>query len=585
MPELPTPPSMEEIMKIVMPLVGPNGPFTLGVNERGRYFTKAPRNMLQFYVSQFTEYANKTFLVFEKERYSFEETWNIAKDLGVLLSNKFQLTQGDRVGIAMRNYPEWCISFITCGTTGSIAVPINSFWKGNELEYGIKDSGSKILFCDFQRYNEILPFIEKLQIKVIVVRAPGKEPLKLAIRYEDLIREIEIKNRPSNDELIRSLDEKILPDDVAMITYTSGTTGNPKGVVLTHRGILNQMEVGKFLTFVQEKISELPNMPPIPQVDQHCILCAVPLFHVTGSHHNFLQSLVIGRKLVLIYKWDAELALQLIEQEKVTNWTGVPTMALDIMEHPSFSKYNTSSLLTIGSGGAHTPAHQVKRTAETFKNGVPTSAYGLTETNGAICLNSALNYLRKPTSCGSPFINCEIKVVDIDTGKVLPPNERGELLIKSNLIMKEYWNKPIETAKVMTSDHFFRTGDIATLDEEGFIYIVDRAKDIIIRGGENISCSEVENAIYKNSAVRECAVFGVPDDRLGEIVGVLIMLKKPLTAEELVSFLHGKIAPFKIPAVSNVYFTKNPLPRGATGKIVKRAIKDKILGANATSKL
>merc|ERR1712232_102635 len=216
-------------------------------------------------------------------------------------------------------------------------------------------------------------------------------------------------------------------------------------------------------------------MPKLPVVEQHCILCVVPLFHGTGSHHNFLRSIVIGQKLVLMFKWDPEMALKLIEKERVTTWSGVPTMALDIIEHPAFEKYDTSSLLSVGAGGAPTPASQVKRTAERFKNGLPTTAYGLTETNGAICANASMNYLRKPTSCGTPFPIVEVKVVDIETGEDLGPNERGELLIRSNLVMKGYWNKPEATAKVMTADGYFRSGDIATIDEEGFIYIVDRA--------------------------------------------------------------------------------------------------------------
>jgi len=494
----------------------------------------------------------------------------------LLLKQKYGVNAGDRVAIAMRNYPEWCFSFFACGSIGAIAVPINSFWKGKEMCYGLQDSGSKILFCDYQRYKEIQPFISSMGTTVIVVRAPSDVQLESAVRYEQLMQHANPSARPSDEDL-SVLANTIDTDDAAMIMYTSGTTGNPKGVVLTNRGIINQMEVGRMLTLVQEKIFELPGMPPMPEVAQHCILCIVPLFHVTGSHHNFLQSLVVGRKFVLMYKWDAETALQLIEKERVTAWTGVPTMALDIMEHPAFNRYDTSSLLSVGSGGAPTPASQVKRTAETFKNGLPTSAYGLTETNGAVCYNSALSYLRKPTSCGTPFPIVEVKVVDLDTGATLGPNERGELLIRSNLVMKEYWNKPEATAKAITEDGFFRSGDIATIDSEGFIYIVDRAKDIIIRGGENISCTEVEDVIYTNKAVRECAVFGIPDDRLGEVVGVLVMLRKPCSSTELVDFLKGKLAPFKIPSPSHVYFTDKPLPRGATGKIMKRAIKAKIL--------
>ena len=586
----PVPPVIpkETIQRLALPLLAPDGPFSIGFNERGRYFTKSPKTLLHFYVNRFAEFADNTFIVYKDERYTFQQVWNISRDLGVLLKKKYNIKQGDRVAISMRNNPEWCFSFLACGTIGAIPVPLNSFWKGKEMCYGLKDSGSRILICDYERYSVLDSFLDQLNIPLIVVRAPySARNLKGAIRFKDLLQQVDISMRPNDDSLIQ-LADSIDIHDAGTILYTSGTTGNPKGVVLTHLGILTQMTNSEFLSAVQEKIQSLPEVPKLMDNQyQECILCVVPLFHGTGSHHNFLRSIVIGQKLVLMFKWDPEIALQLIEKERVTTWSGVPTMALDIIEHPSFEKYDTSSLLRIGAGGAPTPESQVKRTAERFKNGLPTTAYGLTETNGAICMNSTMNYIRKPTSCGVPFPVVEVKIVDIQSGKVLGPNQRGELLIKSNLVMKEYWNKPEATAKVLTEDGFFRSGDIATIDEDGFIYIVDRAKDIIIRGGENISCTEVEHCIYSHPNVRECAVFGIPDKRLGEEVGALILLrdKSSCSSEEIVKFLKGKLASFKIPRTHNIFFTTTPLPRGSTGKIMKRTIKEKILASNVRSKL
>ena len=579
-------PTREQLQLAMMPMIGPDGPFTIAENEKGRFFPKAHKSMIHFFVSAFEKYQNETFIVYKDERHTFKETWDISRDIGVLLKKKFGIKEGERVAIAMRNFPEWCFCFIGIGSIGAVNVPVNSFWTGQEMLYGLSDSGSKVLFCDFAKYKEIEPFLDNLNnIHIIVTRAPKNQKLKSAIRYEDFIHEINPNERLNHSDLLQ-IGNQIQPDDSAIIMYTSGSTGKPKGVVLTHRGVLTQMEVLALNTAVRKRVSEMfPDIINLDSIHQPCVLCVVPLFHGTGSHHNFLSSLVIGRKLVLLYKWDPELALQIIEKEKVTNWSGVPTMVADVISHPSFNKYNTTSLLNVGSGGAPTPKSQVLKTNKAFINGCAATAYGLTETNGGICVNFGDDYEKRPTSCGFPFPVVEVKIVDLETNETLPPNQPGEIWIRSNLNMREYWNKPSATAKVLTDDGYFKSGDIATIDEEGFIYIVDRAKDIIIRGGENISCTEVENAIYTHPNVRECAVFGLQHERLGEVVGVLILLESPTTSDDIVQFLKGKLAPFKIPEASNIFFTDKPLPRGATGKIQKQAIKAKYNQAKLPSKL
>jgi len=564
-------------------LIAPSGPFAISADAKGRFFAKAPKTLAEFYTHQFPQFLTQCFLVFQEERYTYEQVWNASKVLGKVLKEKFHVSKGERVGIVMRNYPEWCFGFIGSTLMGAVAVPLNSWWGTQELEYGLKDSGSNVLFCDYTRFKLVSPLIEPLNLKVIVVRSKGRELPGNVHRLEDLLKLYNPKSI-SDTEL---LDQSVQPDDPAIIMYTSGTTGHPKGVIQTNKGVVNQMETGKFFNLVQEKVAELPGMPKLPQFEQAAIVCAVPLFHATASHHIFLQSLTVGRKVVFMFKWDAEDALRIIEREKITHWTGVPTMALDLMEHPKFSSYDTSSLLVVGAGGAATPPSQVHRTFKAFANGTPSNAYGLTETNGAICINSAFNYLRKTNSVGLAFPIVELKIVDIETGETLGPNQRGELLIKSSLNMLGYWNKPQATAKVLDKENWFRSGDVAVIDDEGFIYIVDRAKDIIIRGGENISSAEVETAFYTHPAVRECAVFGVPDDRLGEVVGIMIMVKKPVTPEELINHVKPSLAGFKIPLPTNIFFTNEPLPRGGTGKILKREIRDTVLAklTKTTSKL
>merc|ERR1719174_2676937 len=316
---------------------------------------------------------------------------------------------------------------------------------------------------------------------------------------------------------------------------------------------------------------------PTPK-HQPCLLCPVPLFHVTASHHIFLASFSGGRKMVLMYKWDAGEALRLIEAEKPSGWTGVPTMVQDLMNHPDFDKRDTSSLMSVGGGGAPTPTTQVNKVSKKFKNAAPSQGYGLTETNGAVCAISAAAYVAHKSSCGKAFPIASFMIADPDTLEVLGAEQRGELLIKSPLTMSHYWNKPKKTSDAIVSvpghgDGWFRSGDVAKLDAEGFLYILDRVKDIIIRGGENISCAEVETAFYRNDSVHECAAFGIKDERLGEVVGLMVYFKAGATP----------LSAFKIPLEKNVFFTETTLPRGATGKILKRAIRDKINAALAAA--
>eukprot|EP01127_Copromyxa_protea_P001578 TRINITY_DN1153_c0_g1_i1.p1 TRINITY_DN1153_c0_g1~~TRINITY_DN1153_c0_g1_i1.p1 ORF type:complete len:349 (+),score=63.88 TRINITY_DN1153_c0_g1_i1:833-1879(+) len=339
------------------------------------------------------------------------------------------------------------------------------------------------------------------------------------------------------------------------------------------------MEVARFRLRVQEQVMKLAGITPPVIEHQLCILCPVPLFHVTAAHHVFLASIFIGRKLVLCYKWDAGKALEIIEKERVTNWTGVPTMIQDLMLHPNFSKTDVSSIMAIGSGGAPTPPSAVPKILQHFVGAMPTNGYGLTETNGAISWNMGPDYVARPGSCGTAFPVVEVKVVDPETGSDLGRNKPGELFVKGALVMKEYWKRPDATAEVL-KDGWFNTKDVAVIDSEGFIYIVDRAKDIIIRGGENISCAEVEAAFYSHPSVRECAAFSLPDERLGEVVGLLIMLhnsEAKISREELTRHVSPKLAGFKIPATKNIFFTNEALPRGATGKINKKGIKETII--------
>ncbi len=557
-------------------LTGPGGPFEMGEDTwtcghkkvTSTCFLRTPRTMRDLYDLSFSKYSNLECFVYENERYTFGKVQQICSALATYLVQDVGVKHGDRVAVAMRNFVEWPMTYIASTGIGAVCVPLNSLWKEKELDYGLRDSGTTVLICDEDRYEYSKSTIKDLGIHTIVVRCD--KDLPGTISFEQVIAKRAGSNMPLNTAT---------HDDIAAIMYTSGTTGFPKGVVHTHRNITNQMS----RLLLGAAATPRPDNAP-----QDCRICPVPLFHVTASHHIFLDSIVRGARLVLMFKWDAGKALKLIHEERPGAWTGVPTMVQDLMEHPDFDKYDLSSLKSIGGGGGPTPTSQVSKTAKKFKGGVPSQGYGLTETNGGITGIGGKEYLEHPTSCGKPAPGLvQACIIDQDAGASptgeLPKNTPGELLIKGPLVMSHYWNKREKTddsiITVPGKGHgWFRTGDIARIDDEGYIYIMDRAKDLIIRGGENISCAEVEAAFFSYDKVMELAAFAIKDDRLGERVGVMFVPKKgqTLSQPELLQHVQGKIAGFKIPKPEDMFFQNEILPRGATGKILKREVRNQI---------
>jgi len=363
------------------------------------------------------------------------------------------------------------------------------------------------------------------------------------------------------------------PDDLATILYTSGSTGNSKGAWSDHRGvvhgIMSYVSVSAMAKLYIESTGET-------LTDQPCALIAVPLFHVTGEIPVFLQSFAIARKLVLMPKWDAGLALRLMAEEKVTYFVGVPPMSYEIANHPDREKYDLSACKSFAAGGAPRPVEHVTRIKEAFPPAFPLLGYGLTETNAVGCGNFNENYLAKPGSTGrasKPMV--DLAILD-DDGKPLPQGQVGEVCIRSVANFRGYWKNDEATAAAFTADGYFRTGDLGYLDEDDYLFIVDRKKDIIIRGGENISCIEVEDAIYAHEDVGECSVFGLPDERFGEVPAAVFRVKDgrdALSAGALREFLLGRIAPFKVPLEEHIWITAEPLPRLGTQKIDKRAVR------------
>ncbi|CAN5737359.1 class I adenylate-forming enzyme family protein [soil metagenome] len=503
-------------------------------------------------------YGGATFLVYEDESYTYDQVYAAADGLAAALQQRYGVVKGDRVAIAMRNFPEWIMTYLATISIGAVVVSMNAWWTADELDYGLEDSGAKVLVADVERVERTRDSAARLGVSTVGVRLGDTAASGGVDRWDDIV--------VAGAEFARA---DIEPDDDATILYTSGTTGRPKGAVSTHRAIVQAL-IGfgcKGAIDSLRRPEEAAGRTGAP-----VFILIVPLFHVTGNVPVFLGSLASGLKLVIMHKWEPGRALELIEREKVTNFVGVPTQSWDLLEHPDFAKYDTSTLTSVGGGGAPAPPQLVNRVANSFKTAKPNIGYGMTETNAYGPGNSGTDYITHPTSTGrsTPILQIEIRDPD---GNAVPAGTRGEICMKGPNLIRGYWNKPEATAEALV-DGWLRTGDLGRVDEEGFVYIEDRAKDMILRGGENVYSAEVEAAIYEHPGVYEAAVFGVPHERLGEEVAAAIVPRPGTVIDpaELTAFLKARIAPFKVP--TQVMTFTEALPRNPAGKILKRDLRD-----------
>ncbi len=548
-------------------LTGPGAPFEIVeadvLGQRLRVFRRTPPSLRELFATARAR-GEAIFLVYEDERWSFAEMMAKVDALCVALVSRYGIRPGDRVAIAMRNYPEWVVSFAAITSIGAVSVSLNAWWTSEELDYALRDSGSRVVIADAERVARIAPLRPALEIGVIVVRAHGALPTDVQ-RWEEVV----VPGAPLPEV-------EVLPDMDATILYTSGTTGHPKGAVSTHRAVLSGLLAFACRAAINAEIGEGP--PKDHQWPTSFVL-VVPLFHVTGCVPVMLSCFAAGCKLVMMYKWDPARALELIERERITNFVGVPTQSWDLLECPDFSRRDTTSLVNVGGGGAPAPPELVRRVDRSFSTARPNIGYGMTETNAYGPGNTGDDYLRKPTSCGRVVPIVELRVTDAE-GRVLGPDEVGEIWFRGPNLIRGYWGKPEATAETIV-DGWLRSGDIGRIDSEGFVYVQDRAKDMVLRAGENIYCAEVEAAIYEHPAVYEAAVYGLPHERLGEEVAVSIVTRPgaSLEPEALRGFLAQHLAPFKIPTVFDV--RSETLPRNPAGKIMKRALRDALLAQNA----
>ena len=514
-------------------------------------------------------YGDQEYIVYGDERWTFAEAGQLVANFATWLQTQ-GIGLGDRVAIASRNYPEWIFAYWGVIAVGGVVVGMNAWWVADEMAYALSDSEPKLLVADDQRlatFAEIAGDFSDLA--VVAVREPS--PSVAAVQWVETVSEPGELPMPPIDT-----------NDDACIFYTSGTTGRPKGAQLTHRGcvhnIMNVAAMGQIFATTQalgrgEHLDAPVSAPPATS------LVATPLFHVTANNCVMHGATVSGGKLVLMYKWDTKEALRLIEREQVNTVSAVPMMTRELLAHPDFADYDTSSLASLGGGGAAMHPDLPGKVIESTQRAKPAQGYGMTEVCGLSTYTAGDLFLARPDSCGPLVPTLEGKVIN-EAGETLPVGEAGELLVKGALVIKGYLNRPEATAETIV-DGWLHTGDIGYFDEDGFLYLVDRAKDMILRGGENIYCAEVEGALYTHPAVLETVAFAVPDDRLGEEVGVAVHLKPDamLDAPGLREHMASRLAAFKVPRY--VWFLSEPLPRNANGKFLKRELKEVLDPASA----
>ncbi|MEZ5952705.1 MAG: class I adenylate-forming enzyme family protein [Hyphomonas sp.] len=519
-------------------------------------------------------FADRDYIIYQDERVTYTAMLRAVEHFAAALRDSYGITKGDRVAIIMRNYPQWPVAFYAALSLGAIATPMNSWWTGEELHYGLSFADVKAAVVDPQIYERIRSQFETLPDleHVIIARDPETSEEHNDPRVTAMESAIGKANSWADLPAIGMPDVAVGPDDDATIMYTSGTTGKPKGALATHRAIVANM----FNSLTCSARMFLRKGEPVPEPDpavQRATLMSIPFFHATGAFAVLVPTALRGDKIVSMYKWDPGEALPIIEREKITSIGGVPAIAWQLLEHPDRDKYDLSSIEVISYGGAPSAPELVSTIKKRFPAAAPGNGWGMTETCATVTLNIGEDYVNRPSSAGAPPAAVELKICDPE-GNALPVGEVGELWCKSPSNCRLYWNRPDATAETFRNG-WVVTGDLARLDEEGFLYLVDRAKDMLIRGGENVYCIEVESALYDHPAVMDAAVVGIPHKVLGEEVGAVVQLKPGMTATEaeLRAHVADQLAAFKVPV--EIQFQADPLPRNANGKILKPELRSR----------
>jgi long-chain acyl-CoA synthetase len=533
-----------------------------------RVWKNAPATMREVFLVG-RSHGAATFLVYEDDRATFEGFARAALVLAERLQQQ-GVVKGDRVAIAMRNVPEWPVAYFAALLVGAIATPLNAWGTGNELEFGLSDSGAKVAIVDAERWDRIEPHLPQCPAleRVFVARVKGLVSNPVATPLSDVIGPVNgWSDLPQRPMPAVPLD----PEDDATIFYTSGTTGRQKGALGTHRASISTVMASSFSAQRNFWRKGEPIPKPEDRKFQRAVLLAIPFFHTTGCQAILCAAVYGGTKIVCLHRWDVEQAMGLIERERCTQAGGVPTIAWQIIEHPERHKYDLSSLESVSYGGAPASPELVRRIKEVFPLSAPGLGWGMTETSATFSSHGGEDYVRKPDSSGPALPICDMKIAD-DDGHALPPGKVGELWARGPNVVKGYWNNPEATAATFV-DGWVRTGDLGYMDEEAFLFIVDRKKDMLIRGGENIYCTEVEDALYAHPAVMDAGVVGRSHRTLGEEPVAAVTLKpgQSVSEAELRAFVGERLAAFKVPVV--IHFHAGMLPRNVNGKLIKPEIK------------
>jgi long-chain acyl-CoA synthetase len=561
--------------EIVRQLTGPGAPFEIEISEtRGlpmRNWKNRERSMREK-IANASLRGDAEFLVWGEQRISYGQfarlVWGCARNL----EQRYGFRHGDRLSVLSYNCPDWLVTLFGATSLGGIGVGLNGWWTSREIEYGLGDSGSRFLVVDENLYPRVAPILSELE-QLEHVFYIGEAPPPGTIPIENI-------NQPCGE----APENPVTEDDPFVMLYTSGTTGRPKGCLTTHRGTIAQV-TGIIFSGVATALAEGAGKLPTSGSKQIINLMTSPLFHVSGLHSNFCTGLTIGSKLVFTKgKFDPEQVMALIEREKITIWGAIPTMLHRVVHHDKLEDYDLSSLKSISFGGAPTPPETIDRARQvlpiepSFAN-----AYGLTETSGVATMNGGKDLLDRKTSAGRPMPLLDLKIVDGD-GEEQPPGQPGELWFFGPLITPGYWNRPEATAETVI-DGWLRTGDLGYRDQEGFVFLVDRTKDIILRGGENVYCGEIENVLAEHPEIDEAAVIGVPDPELGERVKAVVVRTRgaSLGEDEVRRHVAAHLAAFKVP--ESVEFRDTRLPRNPAGKILKNILRGKGGGAFAEEDL
>ncbi|MDR0279467.1 MAG: acyl--CoA ligase [Paucimonas sp.] len=546
-------------------LIAPGAPFEVMETEQGtRHFRHAPAT-LQDIIEAARIHGDREFLVWQDQRLTFSDFFDQVERLAGQLLARFGLQPGERVAIALRNQPAWLVAFAAVQRCGAVCVPLNSWGLRDELLHGLEDSGAGLLLCDEARLNLLQEDLAARQRTTVVVGLPSSPGLPdWCFRYEDLLAA----------EPLAAPQVTVAPDAPALILYTSGTTSRAKGALSSHRAVCQALTALEF----QGMFCALSSPERIGKVIASgfapTTLMAVPLFHVSGLHAQFLSALRAGRRLVLMYKWDVDKAIDLIRDERCTQFNGAPVMMQQLLGSPRFGGTDTASLFGLGLGGGASSAGLLAAMAERKPDVIGGSGYGLTESNGIGAAIGGEQFLHKPASAGWALPIVDIRIGD-SPGRPLPAGEAGIVWLRSPTLMDAYWNLSEASAESLR-DGWLNTGDIGFLDDEGFLCISGRIKELINRGGEKISAAEIETCVGDMPGVEEVAVFAVPDAQLGEAVALVIQGEAPPTAEEARAFVAARLAGYKVPA--HVFRVSEALPRNASGKVLKDVLRQQLLG-------